>query len=78
MNNMISNAKLHLGLGSYVDNILKLKKESRYDFIHDSCFSGRGSDVTYIFKMSIVGPGSGVDLVCRMQKGENLQSEFIM
>ena len=28
--------------------------------------------------MSIVGLGSGVDLVCRMQKGGNLQPEFIM
>ena len=29
MNNMISDAKLHLNLGGYVDNILKLKKGSR-------------------------------------------------
>ena len=78
MNNMISDAKLHLGLGGYVDNILKLKKGSRYDFIQDNCFPGQGSDLAYIFKMSIVGPGSGVDLICRMQKGGNLQFEFIM
>ena len=66
MNNMISDAKVHLGLGGYVDNILKLKKGSRYDFIQDSCFLGQGSDLAYIFKMSTVGQGSGVDLVCRM------------
>ena len=78
MNNMISDAKLHLGLGGYVDNILKLKRGSRYDFIHDSCFPGQGSNLAYIFKMSTVGPGSGVDLVRRMQKGGNLQSEYIM
>ena len=28
--------------------------------------------------MSTVGPGSGVDLVRRMQKGGNLESEYIM
>ena len=78
MNNMISDAKLHLGLGGYVDNILKLKRGSRYDFIHGSCFPGQGSNLAYIFKMSTVGPGSGVDLVRRMQKGGNLQSEFII
>ena len=31
INNMISDAKLNLSLGGYVDNILKLKKDSRYD-----------------------------------------------
>ena len=72
MNNMISDAKLHLGLGGYVDNILKLKRGSRYDFIHDSCFPRYGSNLAYIFKMSTVGPGSGVDLARRMQKGGNL------
>ena len=78
MSNMISDAKVHLDLCSYVDNILKLKKGSRYDFIQESCFRGHGSDLAYIFKMSTIGLRSGVDLVCRMQKGGNLQSEFIM
>ena len=63
MNNMISDAKLNLGLGGYVDNILKLKKYSRYDYIYDSCFPHQGSDVAYIFKMSTIGLESGVDLV---------------
>ena len=66
MNNMIFDAKVNLGCGGYVDNILKLKKGSRYDYIHDSCFPRQGSDLAYIFKMSTVGPGSGVDLVRRM------------
>ena len=78
MNNMISDAKLNLGLDSYVNNILKLKRGSRYDFIHDSCFPGQGSNLAYFFKMSTVRPGSGVDLVRGMQKGGNLQSKFIM
>ena len=66
MTNMIFDAKVNLGCGGYVDNILKLKKGSRYDYIHDSCFPGQGSDLAYIFKMSTVGLGSGVDLVRRM------------
>ena len=78
MNNMIFDAKVNLGCRGYVDNILKLKKGSRYDYIHDSCFPGQGSDLAYIFKMSTVGLGSGVDLVRRMQRGGNLEFEFIM
>ena len=38
MKNMIFDAKVNLGCGGYEDNILKLKKGSRYDYIHDSCF----------------------------------------
>ena len=66
MNNMIFDAKVNFGCGGYVDNILKLKKVSRYDYIHDSCFPRQGSDLAYIFKMSTIGLGSGVDLVRRM------------
>ena len=32
----------------------------------------------YLFKMSTVGAGSGVDLVCRMQLGGDLQFAWIM
>ena len=51
MNNMIFDAKVDLGCRGYMDNILKLKKGSRYDYIHDSCFPGQESDLAYIFKM---------------------------
>ena len=78
MNNMIFDVKVNLGGGGYVDNILKLKKTSRYDYIHNSCFPGHRSNLAYIFKMYIVGLGSGVNLVCWMQKRRNLQPEFIM
>ena len=78
INNLIYDAKVTLYGGGYVDNILKLKKGSLYDYIQDSCFPRQGSDLAYIFKMSIVGPGSGVDLVKRMQLGDDLASQFII
>ena len=61
--NLIYDAKLCLSGGGYVDNILKLKKDSKYDYIQDNRFLGPGSEFAYVFKMSIVGPSSGVDLV---------------
>ena len=62
MNNIIKHARVLFG---YIDNILKLKKASTYDYIHDSRFLGHwgASDIVYLFKMSTVGAGSGVDLV---------------
>jgi len=38
MNNMINDAKISLNVGGYIDNILKLKNDSKHDYIHDSCF----------------------------------------
>ena len=66
LNNLIHDARVSLGGGGYVDSILKLKKGSMYDYIQDSCFPKQGSELAYVFKMSTVGPGSGVDLVKRM------------
>ena len=80
MNNMIKDARVLCGQGGYIDNIPKLKKASTYDYIHDSRFPGQGggSDIVYLFKMSTVGAGSGVDLVRRMQLGGDLQFAWIM
>ena len=61
--NLIYDAKLRLSSGGYVDNTLKLKKGSKYDYIQDNRFRGYGSNLAYIFKMSTVGPGSSMDLV---------------
>ena len=43
-------------------------------------FPGQGddSDKVFIFKISEVGPGSGVDLVRRMQPDEDLEHAWIM
>ena len=63
VDNLIHHAKVSVGGGGYVDNILKLKKGSKYDYIQNSQFLGQGSDLAYLFKMSTIGPRSGVDLV---------------
>ena len=80
VNNMIKHARVLCGQGGYIDNILKLKKTSTYDYIHDSRFPGQGgaSDIVYLFKMSTVGAGSGMDLVRRMQSGGDLELAWIM
>ena len=80
VNNMIKDARVLCGQGGYIDNILKLKKTSTYDYIHNSRFPGQGSsdDIVYLFKMSTVGAGSGVDLVRRMQPGGDLELAWIM
>ena len=45
---------------------------------HDSNAPRQGSKLAYVFKMSTVGPGSGVDLVRRMQPGGDLALQFMM
>ena len=40
MNNMIKDARVLCGQGGYIDNILKFKKASTYDYIHDNRFPG--------------------------------------
>ena len=78
VDNLIHDAKVSLGGGGYVDSILKLKKGSKYDYIQDSRFPEQRSDLAYLFKMSTTSPGSGVDLVKRMQPGGDLALQFIM
>ena len=56
-----------------MNSILKLNKRSKYDYIQDNCFSNEGSNLAYIFKMYIIGHGSGFDLVKRMQPSGNLE-----
>jgi hypothetical protein len=64
--------------GGIIDNIMTMKKESKFEFIHDSVFPGQGKEKVYIFKMLTEGPGSGVDLVRRMQPGGKLQNAWLM
>ncbi len=61
-----------------IDNIMTMKKESKFEFIHDSVFPGQGKEKVYIFKMLTEGPRSGVDLVRRMQSGGDLQNAWMM
>ena len=60
--------------GVPIDNIIKLKMKSPYAYIQYSIFPGQGSDKVYMFKVSEEGPGSGVDLMKRMQPGKDLQN----
>ena len=48
--------------------------------MHESKFPGQGTntDKVFVFKMSEVGPGSGVDLVKRMQVGGDFEDAWIM
>ena len=63
-----------------LDSITKLKGSSNWAFVQENKFPGQGSDSdkVFVFKMSEVGPASGVDLVKRMQQGEDLQNTWIM
>ena len=80
MNNMIKHARVLCGQGGYIDNILKLKKASTYNYIHDNRFPRQegASDIVYLFKMSTVGAGSSMDLVWRMQASGDLELAWIM
>jgi hypothetical protein len=78
LRNLIAEARRFCGQGGYIDNILKLKKSSTYDYIHDSKFPGQGDELVYLFKMSTCGQGCGVSLVRRMQPGGDLENEWVM
>ena len=51
------------------DAFFKLKRECTVPFFHGSRFPGQGreEDKCFVFKMSTLGPASGVDLVNRMR-----------
>ena len=64
--------------GGIIDNIMTMKRESKFEFIHYSVFPGQGKEKVYIFKMLREGPGSGVDLVRRMQLVGDVQNAWLM
>ena len=63
-----------------MDSITKLRGISLWAFVQENKFPGQGADLdkVFVFKMSEVGPGSGVDLVKRMQPGEDLENAWMM
>ena len=63
-----------------MDAITKLRGISLWAFVQENKFPGQGADLdkVYVFKMSEVGPGSGVDLVRRMQPGGDLENSWLM
>ena len=64
--------------GGIIDNIMTMKRESKFKFIHDSVFPGQGKEKVYMFKMLTKGSGSGVDLVRRMQPPGDLHNAWLM
>jgi len=65
---------LSINRGGVINNIMTMKKESRFKYIHDSVFPVQGKEKVYVFKMLTEGPGSSVDLVKRMQPRGDLQN----
>ena len=63
-----------------MDSITKLRGSSKWAYLQNNMFPGQGlqSDKVFVFKMSEVGPGSGVDLVRRMQSGGDLCNAWMM
>jgi hypothetical protein len=63
-----------------MDGITMLRGCSNWPYVQENMFPGQGfdSDKIFVFKMSEVGPGSGVDLVKRMQPGGDLQGVCMM
>jgi hypothetical protein len=63
-----------------MDGIAKLKGCRHWAYIQENKFPGQGSDSdkVFVFKMSEVGPRSGVDLVNRMQPEGDLEHAWIM
>ena len=71
--NAISNFK-HVGRNNSMDGICQMKGCTTWPFVQRNMFPGQGADddKVFVFKMSEVGPASGVDLVTRMQPGGDL------
>jgi hypothetical protein len=46
--------------------------------LHGNVFPGQGKDKVYVFKMLVDGPGSGVDLIKRIQPGRDLENAWLM
>ena len=58
-----------------MDGITKLRGLSNWTYIQRNMFPGQSddSDKVFIFKMSEVGPSSGVNLIQGMQPGRDLE-----
>ena len=63
-----------------MDGITMLRGCSNWPYVQENLFPGQGSDSdkVFVFKMSEIGPSSGVDLVKRMQPGGDLEDAWMM
>jgi hypothetical protein len=69
-----------MGRNGVIDGVCELRGTTRWPFVQDNKFPSQGKkgDKVFVFKISEVGPGSGVDLIQRMQLGGDLQDAWIM
>jgi hypothetical protein len=63
--------------GAY-DSIMAIKTYTTIEYIHPNIFPGHSKDKVYVFKMLVDGPGSGVDLIKRMQLGGDLENAWLI
>jgi hypothetical protein len=77
--NFVSGSKhfLRSGMGT-MDSIMALKDHSAFKFVHGSRFPRQSKDKMFVFKMSVDLPGTGVELVKRMQVGGDMENSWIM
>ena len=71
-------SSFHSNNRGVIDNIMTMKRESKFEFIYDNVFPGQGKEKVYVFKMLTERPGSGVDLIRRMQVGGDLQNTWMI
>ncbi|CAM6093771.1 unnamed protein product [Calypogeia fissa] len=79
--NMIRSIKKYTHASSDLQMLLELKKKMVMPFVQSILFPGQSLNVDerpHIFKMSTTGPGSGLDLIRRMQPGGDLEKSWIM
>jgi hypothetical protein len=77
LRNMISLSRSG-GKGGAYDSIMAMKRYTTIEYIHGNVFPGQGKDKVYVFKMLVDKPGSGVDLVKRMQPGGDLENAWFI
>ena len=70
---MLFRSFLRSGMGT-MDSIMALKDHTAFKFVHGSRFPGQSKDKVFVFKMSVDLPGSGVELVKRMQVGGDMEN----
>jgi hypothetical protein len=73
--NFVSGSKRFVcsGMGT-IDSIIALKDHLSFKYVYASRLSGQSKDKVFVFKMSVDLPGSGVDLVKRMQEGRDMEN----
>lgn len=81
MRSMIKSIKQYKHNSSDLSMILELRKKTVFPFVQSVLFPGQNlgtDDRPHVMKMSTKGPGSGVDLVRRMQAGGDLENSWVM